>query len=105
MKVRNISPLGALELPGFGEVPAGGVIDVPADGPPGTVFAGRPPAARVQPAHLELAAAIEALDHELAAALREEIIGLDPGAGLLAQSDNWQPVAKATKPTAEEAQP
>lgn len=99
MKVRNVSPLGALELVGFGVVAAGEVIDVPAE------FAGHPPDPRVAVAHLELGGAVEALEHFRAAALREEIIGLDAGAGLLAQFDNWQPVGKSTKVNnAEEAQ-
>ena len=101
MQVRNVSPLGALELVGFGVVEAGAVIDVP------TEVAGHAPDPRVVVAHLELHAAIEALEHSLAAALREEIISLDAGVGLLAQFDNWQPVTKTTsKPAiAEEAQP
>jgi hypothetical protein len=100
MKVRNVSPLGALELVGFGVVDAGATIDVPDE------FAGHAPDPRVAAAHLELAAAVAALDHTLAVELREEIIGLDPGAGLLAQVDNWQPVTKSSKPAiAEEAQP
>jgi hypothetical protein len=106
LKVRNISPLGALDLPGVGLVDAGAVIEVPADGEPGTVFAGRPPAARLAAAHLELHAAISALDHPGAAALREEIIGLDPGAGLLAQAGTWEPVTvKKAAAGGEEAQP
>lgn len=105
MKVRNVSALGALHLPGYGDVAAGAVIDVPETGRPGEVFAGRAASPRLAIAHLELGAAVEALEHDRAAALREEIIGLDAGEGLLAQPDNWQPV-KAGKPsTAEEAQP
>lgn len=106
MKVRNVSPLGALDLPGYGTVAAGAIVDIPADGPAGSVFAGRPPSPRLAAAHLELHQAIEALDHDRAVALREEIIGIDPGSGLLAQFDNWQPATKSGKTTeAEEAQP
>lgn len=108
MKVRNINPLGAVELPGYGDVDAGAVIEVPDDGPAGSVFAGRPPAPRVAEAMAELAAAVEAIDHARAAALREELVGLDHGAGLLAQTTNWEPaVSKSTRAAAsgEEAQP
>jgi len=72
------------------------------------VFAGRPPVPRLAAAHLELHEAISALDHPGAAALREEIIGLDPGAGLLAQAGTWEPAATTVKKAAvsgEEAQP
>jgi hypothetical protein len=101
MQVKYVGPFDAIELDGFGEVKHGDVIDVPAD------VAGRAPDARVDAAHAELAVAVAALDHERAKALREEIIGLDHGAGLLGQPGNWQAPAKSTKSTqtAEEAKP
>ena len=102
MQVKYVGPFDALELDAVGVVKRGDVIDVPAD------VAGRAPDARIDAAHLELHAAIEALDHERAKALREEIIGLDAGAGLLAQPANWQAVpSKSSKAAAsgEEAQP
>lgn len=109
MKIRNINPIGAVELPGYGDVEAGAVIEVPDDGPAGSVFAGRPPALRVAEAMAELAAAVAAIDHDRAAALRDELVGLDYGTGLLAQSTNWEPatMSKSTKAAAsgEEAQP
>ena len=102
MQVKYIGPFDAVELEGVGIVAAGQIIDVSDE------VAGRAPDARVAAAHRELHEAISNLEHERAAALREEIIGLDVGAGLLAQSGNWQAVAaKAAKSTAvaEEAKP
>lgn len=101
MQVKYVGPFDAVELDGVGEVKQGAVIDVPAE------LAGHAPDPRIEAAHLELRDAVAALDHERAKALREEIIGLDHGAGLLAQSGNWQAVAKSTKstPSAEEAKP
>jgi hypothetical protein len=86
MQIKYVGPFDAVELDGVGVVAAGQTIDVD------PAVAGHAPSPRLAAAHLELHAAIGALDHELAKALREEIIGLDPGAGLLAQSDNWQAV-------------
>ena len=102
MQVKYIGPFDAVDVEGVGQVTSGQVVDV------SDAVAGRPPAARVAAAHLELHDAISSLDHPRAAALREEIVGLDVGAGLLAQTGNWQPAAvvKASKSTAaEEAQP
>jgi hypothetical protein len=101
MQVKYTGPFDAVELDGFGEVKHGETIDVPAE------LAGKAPDARVDAAHAELAEATAALDHERCKALREEIIGLDHGAGLLAQVSNWQAVTKSTKstPSAEEAKP
>ncbi len=90
--VRHIGTNGPVDLEGFGTVAPGQIIQVPAEGAPGTVFAGRRPAARVEKAHLELAAAIADHDHPRAAELREEIVGLEPGSGLLAQTANWEAV-------------
>lgn len=114
MKIRNINPLGAVELDGVGIVDAGAVIDVPADGPPGTAFAGRPPEPRLAAAMAELAEAIAAIDHDRAKALREEITGwtdpdgtehpgLDFGAGLLAQVENWEPATSKPARKADQA--
>lgn len=102
MKVKYVGPFDAVELDGIGVVRNGATIDV-ADS-----VAGRPPSPRVEPAHLELRDAIEALDHDRAVALREEIIGLDHGSGLLAQPANWQAVTTSKIKAAvggEEAQP
>lgn len=102
MQVKYVGPFDAVELDGFGIVASGQVIDIAAD------VAGRAPDPRVEAAHLELHDAIAALDHERAKALREEIIGLDAGSGLLAQPSNWQAVTtKSSKAAAsgEEAQP
>lgn len=78
-------------------VEPGGTIDVPDDGPPGTVYGGRPPEPRLAAAMADLVAAITARDHHRAAALRTEIAGLDYGTGLLAQPENWQPAPSAKK--------
>lgn len=102
MQVKYVGPLDAVELIGYGDVKHGQVIDVPAE------LAGHAPEPRLAAAHLELHEATTAIDHERCKALREEIIGLDSGAGLLAQVDNWQAVTtKSSKAAAsgEEAQP
>lgn len=102
MKVKYVGPFDGVELDGFGTVKNGETIDVP------DTVAGHAPDPRVDVAHRELHAAIEALDHEAAKALREEIIGLDAGVGLLAQPGNWEAVSsKSSKAAAggEEAQP
>jgi hypothetical protein len=101
MQVKYIGPFDAIELDGVGIVKQGETVDVSAEA------AGRPPVARVEAAHAELGAAVGALDHERAKALREEIVDLDHGAGLLAQTSNWQAVSKSSKSAAsgEEAQP
>jgi hypothetical protein len=93
MKVLCVSPNG-LDIRVGGavcSVKPGETIDVPAD------VAGTPPDPRIDVAMLELRAAVAAIDHHRAVALREEIAGLDFGSGLLAQSDVWAP-AKAVKP-------
>lgn len=69
-----------------------GVVDVPDD------VAGRPPDERLEQLMLDHRAAVEAHDHEGARALKEEIVGVDPGSGLLAQAV-WKPYGKA-KPAA-----
>lgn len=93
MQIKYVGPFDAVELDGVGVVAQGAAIDVSAD------LAGKAPDSRILAAHAELAEAIAALDHVGAAALREEIIGLDAGAGLLSQPDNWQPAnIKPTKP-------
>lgn len=104
MQVKYVGPFDAIELDGVGVVNHGETVDVAAE------LAGRPPSARVEAAHAELRDAVAALDHERAKALREEIVDLDHGAGLLAQPGNWQPVgaSKSTSKAAaggEEAQP
>lgn len=114
MRVRNISPLGALELDGIGIVEAGATVDVPAD------LAGRPPSAEYLKALDDMVTAVQNVDHQAARDLRKAITGyidvdgtevppLDRGAGLLAQPDNWEPVTlkkgAQSATTAEEAQP
>jgi hypothetical protein len=101
MQVKYVGPFDSVELDGFGDVKHGQVIDVPPE------VAGHAPDPRVETAHVELRDAVETLDHERAKALREEIIGLDVGSGLLAQPSNWQAVTTKSSKTAvsgEEAQ-
>lgn len=96
----KLIPPADLDVVGLGRVFAGQPVDVPAD------LAGRRPDPRLDPAMHELAAATAAADHRRAAALRDEISGLDYGAGLLAQG--WQPAADAKpkkKDTTEEGEP
>jgi hypothetical protein len=77
-------------IPGVGETDEHGVIDVPDD------VAGTPPDPRVETLMVEHRAAVEANDHEGARQLKEEIIGLDKGSGLLAQAA-WQPYGQKAK--------
>jgi len=91
MQVTYIGPFDAVELDGVGVVTNGVPFDVSAE------VAGSAPDPRVDAAHLELRDAVGALEHERAKALREEIIGLDHGSGLLAQSGNWVAVSKSKK--------
>jgi hypothetical protein len=91
MNITYVGPHDAVEIDSIAVVcKRGETISVAAD------VAGKPPSPRVAAAHAELHAAITAIDHDLAAALRAEIVTLDYGSGLLAQPDNWQP-AKETK--------
>jgi len=90
----KLIPPADLDIPGFGRVYAGQPVDIPAE------LAGRPPDPRLEPAMVDLAAAVAAIDHHAAAQLREEIAGLDYGAGLLAQG--W-PVAEGKKKATSEA--
>jgi len=89
MNVRYIGPFDAVEV-GAQVFARGVTVSVPSE------LAGRVPDPRVAVAHTELRDAIGALDHDLAVALRDEIIGLDTGEGLLAQ-DCWELVADKTK--------
>jgi hypothetical protein len=92
VQIRYIGPHDAVELPGHPAIPKGSTVNVDPD------LAGHPPAARLLAAHLEHHQAIQDHDHPGAIRLRDEIVGLDPGAGLLAQPDNWEPVpTKAIK--------
>lgn len=102
MQIRYVGPHDSVEVPGVGLVANGATVTVSAG------LAGREPDARLAVAHAELAAAIAAIDHLAAVRLREEIVGLDPGVGLLAQSDAWQPVKAQKSPApaaSEEPQP
>jgi hypothetical protein len=91
VNIRYIGSHDEVDVPGVGTVKRGQTISVPAE------LAGRPPAERLEPAMVELHEAITAIDHERAKALREEIVDLDPGVGLLAQPTNWEAVKAATK--------
>ena len=90
MNIRYIGPFDAVEV-GAQIFARGVTVSVPSE------LAGRVPDPRVAVAHAELRDAIGALDHNLAVALRDEIIGLDAGEGLLAQ-ECWELVpAEKTK--------
>jgi hypothetical protein len=89
--LKYVGPHDAVEVIGFGEVKRGDTLSVPA------AVAGRSPSPRLAVAMVELDAAITAIDHDLAKALREEIIDLDHGDGLLAQPSNWEAVKAPTK--------
>lgn len=91
MRIRFVGVNGAVVIPDLG----GQVIE------PGQVFevsdamGGRPPVPRIAEAMEELRVATADPNlHHVARALREELIGLDYGAGLLAQPSNFEPVAK-----------
>lgn len=85
MKITYIGPFDAVEVDVIGAiVQHGESIDVPDD------IAGRAPDPRIAEAMLELRDAVAAIDHLRAQALRDEIIGLDAGVGLLAQTSNWE---------------
>jgi hypothetical protein len=85
-------PPANLDVPGLGTVHAGVPVDVPDQ------MAGHPADPRREAAMREHALAVAAIDHIRASELREEIIGLDMGAGLLAQG--WEPAdAGADTPT------
>ena len=93
--LRYTGPIDEITVDGVGDVPRMTSVSVPSE------IAGRAPDARLEQAMSELHAAISASDHNLAAALRDEIVGLDPGEGLLAQS-SWQLAKKAPKETGTE---
>jgi hypothetical protein len=84
--LRYIGPHDAVDLDGVGTIVRGEPVSVP------TAVAGRKPAKRYLEAMDELVAAMAAINHDDAARLRDEIIELDPGEGLLAQPDNWETV-------------
>lgn len=89
MKIRYIGPIDEVEGAGF-EFRRNHVVTVPDD------VAGHPPEPRLAVAMVELREAVDVHDHELAAALRVEIVDLDYGTGLLAQ-DTFEAVAEKTK--------
>lgn len=95
MKITHVGAVDAFEIEiGAGRtvvVKRGETVDVPA------AVAGRPPEARVAACEAELVAAVAAIDHDKARALREEWVSLDHGAGLLAQPANWQPAKGKSK--------
>jgi len=92
MQVRYIGPFDAVEIDGVpGNVKRGDTFDVPAE------VAGRAADPRLMVAHAEHAAAVAAIDHVNAARLRDEILTLDAGSGLLAQSANFEAVKAAKK--------
>ena len=88
--VRYIGPSDEVDIPGIGSCKRGETISVPTD------VAGHAPDPRVAVAMTELADAIASIDHDRAQALKNEIIGLDSGAGLLAQS-TWEQVTTKQK--------
>jgi hypothetical protein len=95
MNLTYVGPFDAVEVAGQ-IVKHGETISFSSD------IAGRAPDPRIDAAHLELADAVASLDHDRAIALRDEIIGLDHGTGLLGQPSNWLPAkAKKTKATSD----
>ena len=96
-KVVCVSPFAPLEVNVQGRwltVGRDAVVDVPAE------VAGRVPSAAWLQAQVDLYAAEHAVprSHEECARLRALVIDSDPGAGLLAQPENWQPAPKEAKP-------
>lgn len=91
----SLIPPADLTVAGLGDVYAGQPVDVP------RAMAGVATDPRREPAMHELKAAIEAIDHEAAQALRDEIAGLEAGYGLLAQG--WALAAPAKSAPATEA--
>lgn len=98
MQIQYVGPFDAVDLDGVGAVARNATISVPSE------LAGRAPSPRLSAAMLELTAAMEAIDHHGAAALREEIVSLDAGAGLLAQPSNWVPVKASGKGSADDVE-
>lgn len=88
MKVTYVGPHDAVDVVGVGTVARGDTVDIPDE------IAGRQPDPTLEQAHRDLATAIGATDHNRAKELREHILELDPGAGLLAQIDAWAPAKK-----------
>jgi hypothetical protein len=88
--LRYIGSHDAVELDGVGVVARGDLLSVP------TQLAGRKPEKRYSEAMDELVEAMSIQSHEDAARLRDEIVGLDPGEGLLAQTENWETVRSST---------
>jgi hypothetical protein len=85
--VKYIGPSDAVDVDGVGTVKRGETVSVL------TVIAGRKPEARFLAACEELVEAMAAQSHDDAARLRDEIVGLDAGEGLLAQTAVWESVA------------
>ena len=97
MKIRFIGVNGAIVIPDLGAhiIEPGDVFEV------SDALGGRPPSPRIALAMEELRIATgDPTKHHVAAALRDELIGLDCGAGLLAQDANFVP-AVAAKPKPE----
>lgn len=92
MKVTYLGPHDAVDVVGVGTVARGDTVDIPDE------IAGRRPDPTLEQAHADLAEAIAATNHNRAKELREHILELDPGAGLLAQTDAWAPAKKKGKP-------
>jgi hypothetical protein len=90
MKITYVGPFDAVELdtPSI-TVKRDETIDVPVS------VAGRAPDARVAEIAAELAESY--FDHAKRSALLAELVDLDHGAGLLAQTSNWTPAAPAKK--------
>lgn len=88
MKVTYVGPHDAVDVVGVGTVARGDTVDIPDE------IAGHRPDPTLDQAHADLAEAVAALDHNRAKELREHILELDTGAGLLAQTDAWVPATK-----------
>lgn len=98
MGTKMLIPPADLDVAGLGSVYAGQAVEVDDD------MAGVAPDPRIEKASIELNEAIARQDHETAAELREEIIDLEHGRGLLARG--WKLASKDTpKPTAPAVQP
>lgn len=92
MKITYVGGFDAVELDNPARtVKRGETIDVP------VAIAGRPPADRVAEIMTELADPAVYVDHYRRSALTAELVDVDHGVGLLAQTTNWIPAVPAKK--------